>query len=147
MSSIVAPIFVGDIFMVCRELCRSLEQSAAHERTMSLVTTTSATQRARQASRPMGDNGGARRDLSCCPWLLLWSLGALLLLRGSLLLPGSLLLLRADTPVQQVDARGLNASLIRGLNPFDENRPASAAFGSDRAAGMPSHARILARSR
>ena len=100
-----------------------------------------------EATRPMGDNGGARRDLSCCPWLLLWSLGALLLLRGSLLLPGSLLLLRADTPVQQVDARGLNASLIRGLNPFDENRPASAALGSDRAAGMPSHARILARSR
>ena len=94
----------------------------------------------------MGDNGGARRDLSCCPWLLLWSLGTLLLLRGSLLLPGSLLLLRANTRVQQVDARGLNASLIRGLNPFDENRPASAALGSDRAAGMPSHARILARS-
>ena len=94
-----------------------------------------------RATRPMGDNGGARRDLSCCPWLLLWSLGALLLLRGSLLLPGSSLLLRADTPVQQVDARGLkNASLICGLNPFDENRPASAALGSDRAAGMPPHA-------
>ena len=110
----------------------------------------------------MGDNDGARRGpdppgiganagprrLSCCPWLLLWSMGALLLLRGSLLLPGSLLLLRADTSVQQVDARGLkNASLIRGLNPFDENRTASAALGSDRATGMPSHARILARSR
>ena len=116
-------------------------------RTSTLVTTTSATQRRPSATRPMGDNGGARRDLSCCPWLLLWSLGALLLLRGSLLLPGSLLLLRADTPVQQVDARGLNASLIRGLNPFDETRPASAALGSDRATGMPSHARILARSR
>jgi hypothetical protein len=67
----------------------------------------------------------------------------LLLLRGSLLLPGSLLLLRADTPVQQVDARGLNASLIRGLNSFNENRTASA---GDRAAGMPSHARIFVRS-
>ena len=93
----------------------------------------------------IGANVGPRR-LSCCPWLLLWSLGALLLLRGSLLLPGSLLLLRADTSVQQVDARGLNASLIHGLNPFDENRPASAALGSDWPAGMPSHARIFARS-
>ena len=65
----------------------------------------------------MGDNGGARRDLSCCPWLLLWSLGALLLLRGSLLLPGSLLLLRADTSVQQVDARGLNASWTSSAMP------------------------------
>ena len=103
---------------------------------------------ARRGPEPpgIGANAGPRH-LSCCPWLLLWSLGALLLLRGSLLLPGSLLLLRADTSVQQVDARGLNASLLRGLNPFDENRPASAALGSDRAAGMPSHARILARSR
>ena len=103
---------------------------------------------ARRGPEPpgIGANAGPRH-LSCCPWLLLWSLGALLLLRGSLLLPGSLLLLRADTSVQQVDARGLNASLIHGLNPFDENRPASAALGSERAAGMPSHARILARSR
>ena len=105
------------------------------------------TPEARRAEPPgIGANVGPRH-LSCCPWLLLWSLSALLLLRGSLLLPGSSLMLRADTPVQQVDARGLNASLIRGLNPFDENRPASAALGSDRAAGMPSHARILARSR
>jgi hypothetical protein len=94
----------------------------------------------------MRDSDGAKRGpdppgiganvgpchLSCCPWLQLWSLSALLLLQGSLLLPGSSLLLRADRPVQQVDARGLNASLIRGLNPFDENRPASA--------GMPPHA-------
>ena len=93
----------------------------------------------------IGANAGPRR-LSCCPWLLLWSLSALLLLRGSVLLPGSSLLLRADTPVQQVDARRLNASLIRGLNPFDENRTASAALRSDRAAGMPSHARIFVRS-
>ena len=102
---------------------------------------------ARRGPEPpgIGANAGPRH-LSCCPWLLLWSLGALLLLRGSLLLPGSLLLLRADTSVQQVDARELNASLIRGLNPFDENRPASAALGSDRAAGMPSHARIFVRS-
>ena len=102
---------------------------------------------ARRGPEPpgIGANAGPRH-LSCCPWLLLWSLGALLLLRGSLLLPGSLLLLRADTPVQQVDARGLNASLIRGLNPFDENRTASAALRSDRAAGMPSHARIFVRS-
>lgn len=85
----------------------------------------------------IGANVGPRH-LSWCPWLLLWSLSALLW--GSLLLPGSSLLLRADRPVQQVDARGLNASLIRGLNPFDENRPASAALGSDRAAGMPPHA-------
>ena len=129
--------------MLGRYLFVSLQKKFAEvrtRRTSTLVTTTSATQRRPSATRSMGDNGGARRDLSCCPWLLLWSLGALLLLRGSLLLPGSLLLLRADTPVQQVDARGLNASLIRGLNPFDENRPASAALGSDRAAGMPPHA-------
>ena len=87
----------------------------------------------------IGANAGPRH-LRCCSWLLLLSLSALLLLQGSLLLPGSLLLLRADTPVQQMDARGLNASLIRGLNLFDENRTASAALGSDRAAGMPPHA-------
>jgi hypothetical protein len=74
------------------------------------------------------------------------SLSALLLLRGSLLLPGSSLLPRADTPVQQADARGVNASLIRGVNPLNENRTTSAALGSNRAAGMPPHALEFARS-
>jgi hypothetical protein len=95
--------------------------------------------------RGIGANAGPRH-LSCCSWLLLLSLSALLLLRGSLLLPGSSLLPRADTPVQQADARGVNASLIRGVNPLNENRTTSAALGSNRAAGMPPHALEFARS-
>ena len=98
--------------------------------------------------RGIGANAGPRH-LSCCSWLLLLSLSALLLLRGSLLLPVSSLLpgpslLRG--PVLQADARGVNASLIRGVNPLDENRTTSAALGSGRAAGMPPHAIEFARS-
>jgi hypothetical protein len=89
--------------------------------------------------RGIGANAGPRH-LSCCSWLLLLSLSALLLLRGSSLLPGPSLLLSADTRVVQADARWVNASLIRGVNPLDENWTTSAALGSGRAAGMPPHA-------
>ena len=89
--------------------------------------------------RGIGANAGPRQ-LSCCSWLLLLSLSALLLLRGSSLLPGPSLLLSADTRVLQADARWVNASLIRGVNPLDENWTTSAALRSGRAAGMPPHA-------
>ena len=94
--------------------------------------------------RGIGANAGPRQ-LSCCSWLLLLSLSALLLLRGSSLLPGPAaaagpsLLLSADTRVLQADARWVNASLIRGVNPLDENWTTSAALRSGRAAGMPPH--------
>ena len=87
----------------------------------------------------IGANAGPRR-LSCCSWLLLLSLSVLLLLRGSSLLPGPSLLLSADTRVLQADARWMNASLIRGVNPLEENGTTSAALGSGRAAGTPPHA-------
>ena len=89
--------------------------------------------------RGIGANAGPRH-LSCCSWLLLLSLSALLLLRGSSPLPGPSLLLSADTPVLQAGARWVNASLIRGVNPLDENWTTSAALGSGRAASMPPHA-------
>ena len=92
----------------------------------------------------IGVNAGPRH-LSCCSLLLLLSLSALLLLRGSSPLPGPSLLLSADMPVLQADAPWVHASLIRGVNPLDENWTTSAALGSGRAASMPPHAIEFAR--
>jgi hypothetical protein len=59
----------------------------------------------------IGVNAGPRH-LSCCSLLLLLSLSALLLLRGSSPLPGPSLLLSADTPVLQADAPWVHSRVI-----------------------------------